>query len=259
MGNLTMKILYVIGTAGSGKSTITAIFHQLLERRGLDIATVNLDPGVKWLPYGPNVDARDYLDVDKVAQQYNLGPNGALVASVDLLASHIKEIKDEIEECNVEYVIVDTPGQIELFAYRSVGPYITNQLEGEHRSVLYLFDANLVRTPFGFLSMALLGLSIMNRFFLPQINLLSKADLLEPKELETIVEWSDNSSILYSHIQERKEPQGKALTTEMHRLVEALEGLTTILPFSQDDPVSHSNLFAEVQRSFSSTDELSGR
>jgi GTPase SAR1 family protein len=254
-----MKILYIVGTAGSGKSTITGIFHQLIERRGVDIATVNLDPGVKWLPYGPTVDARDYLDVDKVAQQYNLGPNGALVASVDLLASHVNEIKEEIEECNVEYVLVDTPGQIELFAYRSVGPYIANQLGGEHKSMLYLFDANLVKNPFGFLSMALLGLSVMNRFFLPQINLLSKYDLLDPKEQKFVVEWSEDSSLLYSHILESKDTKGKALVSEMQRLVEALDGLTTLLPFSQDDPESHSNLFAEVQRSFSSTDELTGR
>ena len=39
----------------------------------------------------------------------------------DLIASKINEIQDEVNNINPDYLIVDTPGQIELFAYRSSG------------------------------------------------------------------------------------------------------------------------------------------
>ena len=51
--------VYFIGTAGSGKSTLTYNFKQWMYLRGLDVITVNLDPGAENLPYEPDVDIRD--------------------------------------------------------------------------------------------------------------------------------------------------------------------------------------------------------
>ena len=39
----------------------------------------------------------------------------------DLIASKIDQIQNEVDQINPDYLIVDTPGQIELFAYTPVG------------------------------------------------------------------------------------------------------------------------------------------
>lgn len=54
-----MFIVFIIGTAGSGKSQLTATFGEWLKMSKQDVVTVNLDPGVSTLPYSPEVDVRD--------------------------------------------------------------------------------------------------------------------------------------------------------------------------------------------------------
>ena len=87
-----MNILFVVGTAGSGKSLLSSALREWLESNGWSAAIINLDPGADKLPYSPDVDFRDYVRVEDVMRQYNLGPNGALVLSVDILASRVDEI-----------------------------------------------------------------------------------------------------------------------------------------------------------------------
>ncbi|MCS7098620.1 MAG: ATP/GTP-binding protein, partial [Candidatus Methanomethyliaceae archaeon] len=116
-----MNSIYILGTAGSGKSALTAALLDILRADDLNVATVNLDPGVRWLPYGPDVDIRDYINYDRVAEEYQLGPNGALIVCVDSAINYIKEMKQELEKLEPDYVLIDTPGQMELFAYRDSG------------------------------------------------------------------------------------------------------------------------------------------
>ncbi|RJS78636.1 GTPase, partial [Candidatus Bathyarchaeota archaeon] len=74
-----MFTVFFIGTAGSGKSLLTAAFSKWLKMTKQDVAVVNLDPGALTLPYSPDVDVREYIDVTNLMEEYNLGPNGALI------------------------------------------------------------------------------------------------------------------------------------------------------------------------------------
>ena len=53
--------IIVLGTAGSGKTTLTAALADFLLDNELDVVTVNLDPAVETLPYKPDIDT--YLPV----------------------------------------------------------------------------------------------------------------------------------------------------------------------------------------------------
>jgi len=46
-------LAFLIGTAGSGKSLLTASFTNWLKTQKQKVITVNLDPGVFTLPYTP--------------------------------------------------------------------------------------------------------------------------------------------------------------------------------------------------------------
>ena len=186
-----MKSIFLTGTAGCGKSSLCSALLPWYEEKNATVASVNLDPGVEQLPYEPDVDIRDLIDISTVMQNYQLGPNGALIMAADLVATRLNDVQESLDSINPDYAIIDTPGQIELFAYRSSGPYIVNNLEAEAKTVLFLFDSTLVSTPSNFVSIALLGASLQMRLKVPQVSVLSRKDLLGPN-LKKVLSWSSN-------------------------------------------------------------------
>ena len=123
-----LKTIFISGTAGSGKSLLTSKLHEYYSKNGAFAAVLNLDPGVENLPYTCDVDVRDHVDYVSIMKQYSLGTNGALIMTNDLIASKIDDIQNEINHINPDYLIVDTPGQIELFAYRSSGRFLVENI-----------------------------------------------------------------------------------------------------------------------------------
>ena len=214
-----MFIVFIIGTAGSGKSMLTAAFSEWLKMSKQDVAIVNLDPGVLTLPYSPDVDVRNYVDVESLMEKHGLGPNGALVMAADLIADEIEQISNEIEELNADIVLADTSGQMELFAFRASGPYIASQLTKEPKAIAYLFDAVFSVNPFNYVSNLFLSAAVYNRFFLPQVYLLSKCDLLPKEEVDKIVAWSANPKVLEDTIVQKLEGTKRLLSQNMVKAI----------------------------------------
>lgn len=211
-----LKTIFVSGTAGSGKSLLSSKLHEYYTKNGAFAAVLNLDPGVENLAYTCDVDVRDYVDYVSIMQQYDLGPNGAMVMANDLIASKIDEIQNDVNKVNPDYLIVDTPGQIELFAYRSSGRFITENLTSEEKSSIFLFDGVLINTPVNFVSIALLATSIRLRLNLPTINVLTKTDLIGDK-LKDILQWSTNLKALENAIGNETDGDTYTLTTNILR------------------------------------------
>ncbi|KAF3959301.1 hypothetical protein CMV_015877 [Castanea mollissima] len=110
-------IIIVVGMAGSGKTTF---LHRLVchtQASNIRGYVMNLDPAVMTLPYGANIDIRDTVKYKEVMKQYNLGPNGGILTSLNLFATKFDEVVSVIEKRadQLDYVLVDTPGQIEIF------------------------------------------------------------------------------------------------------------------------------------------------
>ena len=211
-----MKSIFVAGTAGAGKSLLTSKIHEYYTTNGAFTAVLNLDPGVEELPYTCDVDVRDHVDIISIMKQYELGPNGALVMANDLIASKIDNIKEQTENVNPDYLIIDTPGQIELLAYRSSGPFILQNLTPEEKMIVFLFDGALVNTPMNFMSIALLATSIRLRLNLPTVNVLTKTDLIGDK-LDEILGWSNNLDYLENAISKEANNDTYSLATDILR------------------------------------------
>src|SRR4030065_2845221 len=90
-------------------------------------------------------------------EEQGWGPNGAQVAAADLTALNAKEIADVLEKFETSYVLVDTPGQIELFTFRESSPAIIDAFGREDSALVYLNDPLLVRSPPGVVSSVLLS------------------------------------------------------------------------------------------------------
>ena len=211
-----MKSIFIVGTAGSGKSLLTSKIHEYYTRNGAFSAILNLDPGVESLPYSCDIDVRDYVDIVSIMKQYELGPNGALIMTNDLIASKIDSIQDEIDKVNPDYLLIDTPGQIELFAYRASGQFLVQNLRLDEKMSIFLFDGALITSPINFVSIALLATSIKLRLGLPAINVLTKTDLIGEK-LKDILKWSTNLSTLENAISQEADGETYTLTTNILR------------------------------------------
>jgi len=241
---------FIIGTAGSGKSLLTSAFMERMREERQKVAALNLDPGVSALPYAPEIDIRDYITIDSVMEKYELGPNGALIMAADLIASETGRLSEEIEDLNPDLLIVDTPGQMELFAFRASGPYIVHALSDEPKAIVYLFDSVFSSNPLNYVSNMFLSAAVYTRFLLPQIHVLSKCDLLPEADLELVLEWSEDSEALETAIDERLEGTKRLLGQRMTEVIHQLDLNFPMVPVSAKTNEGLIDLNAMLERVF---------
>lgn len=211
-----MYAIFVTGTAGSGKSLLTARLLEWYHSHDVSPISVNLDPGVSKLQYDPDVDVRELIDYYSIMEDYNLGPNGSLILANDLISTKIGEIQDRVQELNPDYVIVDTPGQIELFAFRSSGPYFISNFYSDIKVALFTMDGTLATSPISFVSLMFLSQSIKLRLNIPQINVLTKRDKIIEK-LPEILRWSNSIVSLQQSLDLEKEIEQSLISKDLIR------------------------------------------
>jgi len=243
-----VPLAFIIGTAGSGKSLFTAAFAEWLKMSKQDVAVVNLDPGALKLPYQPDVDVRNYVDVGNIMEKYGLGPNGALIMAADLIADEIEKLTRDIEEAHADIVLVDTPGQMELFAFRASGPYIVNELTKDNKALIYLFDSVFSINPLNYVSNMFLSAAVYNRFFQPQLHVLSKTDLLPKNEVHAISSWSGNPRSLEDAIEMKLEGGKRLFSRNMMQAINKLNLRFMLMPVSSKTNEGMVNINTALER-----------
>ncbi len=251
-----MFILFIIGTAGSGKSLLTASFANWLKIGKQNVITINLDPGALTLPYTPDIDVRNYVSVGGLMETYGLGPNGALVMAADLIAEETQSLEEEIEDFNPDLVLVDTPGQMELFAFRASGPYIASELTKEPKAIVYLFDSVFSASPLNYISNLFLSAAVYNRFFVSQVHVLTKCDLLPPRDVDRIVNWSANPETLETAIEEKLNGTRRLLSRDMMHAIYRLGLRFLLIPVSAKTNEGLINLNTALERILAGGDKF---
>jgi len=251
-----MFTVFIIGTAGSGKSLLTGAFANWLQLQKQNVIAVNLDPGVVTLPYTPDIDIRDYVRIEKLMDEYKLGPNGALIMAADLIAEETERLSDEIASFKPDIALIDTPGQMELFAFRQSGPYLANELTKEAKALIYLFDSIFSSNPQNYVSNLFLSAAVYNRFLVPQIYVLSKSDLLSPEETQRIVDWSANPYALETAIEEKLDGSKRLLSRDTVRAINRIGLKFLLLPVSAKTNEGFTNLNASLERILSSGEKF---
>ncbi|NXW26095.1 GPN1 GTPase, partial [Circaetus pectoralis] len=175
----------VLGMAGSGKTTFVQRLAAHLHGQCCPPYVINLDPAVHDLPFPANIDIRDTVKYKEVMKQYGLGPNGGIVTSLNLFATRF----DQVRGCSymILYVIIDTPGQIEVFTWSASGTIITEALASSFPSVVvYVMDTSRSTNPITFMSNMLYACSILYKTKLPFIVVMNKTDIIDHS---FAVEW----------------------------------------------------------------------
>ena len=115
------------------------------------------------------------------ASEYKLGPNGALIFCLDFLEANLDWLVEVLERLKDCYVLFDMPGQVELYTHHGAVRTVVQELmrQGHRLCAVHLVDAHHCSDPAKFISVLLVTLSTMVQLEMPQVNLLSKIDLIE--------------------------------------------------------------------------------
>ena len=248
-------LVFIVGMAGTGKSTLTGAYIDWLRAQDQDVLSLNLDPGVTSLPYNPDIDARNYVDIQQLMKNYDLGPNGALIMASDLLADHLEEMRKEIDDANPDMIIADTPGQIELFAFREGGRFIANGLPDDNCALIYLMDSPFTRSPLNFISSLYLAVAIYSRVMKPQVYALSKSDLVSDEEIESIVTWATEPETFDQALLSVDEQNMSLITRSLADAVFSTGLVTEPIPVSAKTNLGLLELHAAVTRMVSAGQE----
>ncbi len=203
--------IFVIGSAGSGKSTFVKNFSEFLLEGGYKVSCVNLDPSSDPI-FDAEANIRDYVRVEDVMMSYGLGVNGALLKSMELGLKFAERLKRD-----ADYVLYDTPGQMEVFIFSEEGRKFVEKLSGSFTAAIFLMDLTLVRDAESLLSAVLQDVIVSLRLSIPTLTAFTKADVADPdinamvdevfkKEgvlaelLEKIVEFIEYTTIPYRTI-----------------------------------------------------------
>lgn len=183
---------FVVGPAGSGKSTYCSTMQRHAADAKRTIEIVNLDPAAENFTYQPVVDIRDLIQLDDAMEDEELhfGPNGGLIFCLEFLLENAEWLREQLcggsdnedaeGDPDDDYLIFDMPGQIELYTHLDVGRKLVNLLESWNFRLcgVFVLDSQFMTDGAKFLSGTMAALSVMANMEMPHINILSKMDLL---------------------------------------------------------------------------------
>ncbi|KAF1972914.1 XPA-binding protein-like protein [Bimuria novae-zelandiae CBS 107.79] len=222
-----------VGMAGSGKTTfmqrLVSHLYTHADPTQSEPSTsktpqappyiLNLDPAVHYVPFTPNIDIRDSVNYKEVMKQFNLGPNGGILTSLNLFATKIDQVvgllekrtapsepAEQPEQSTVEFmtnsgksaspaqqppqvkhILVDTPGQIEVFVWSASGEILLSSLASTFPTVVaYVIDTPRTTSTSTFMSNMLYACSILYKTKLPMILVFNKTDA---QDAEFAKEW----------------------------------------------------------------------
>lgn len=178
--------------AGSGKTTLMQRILSDCQLNNTAAYCLNLDPAVGTLPYQANIDIRDTVNYKQVMKQYNLGPNGGILTSLNLFATRFDQVLGFVDKRapELDLVLLDTPGQIEIFTWSASGTIITESLASTYPSIiLYVVDTPRTTSPVTFMSNMMYATSIMYKSKLPFLLVFNKTDVTSH---EFAVNWMND-------------------------------------------------------------------
>lgn len=121
-------LILPIGPPGAGKSTLTNALQQFLTAIARPCSTANLDPANDNIPYSAAFDVRDLVSVEDVMEREELGPNGGVLWAMEEVEANFDWLEQQLEECE-ETIVLDPPGQAELYVHHMALPRILQRLE----------------------------------------------------------------------------------------------------------------------------------
>uniref|UniRef100_A0A4W3HG05 GPN-loop GTPase 3 n=1 Tax=Callorhinchus milii TaxID=7868 RepID=A0A4W3HG05_CALMI len=225
------------------QSTYCSTIQQHCEVIQRSVQVVNLDPAAEYFKYPVLADIRELIQVEDVMEDKSLGfgPNGGLVFCMEYFANNLDWLGESLGHVEDDYVLFDCPGQIELYTHLPVMRQLVEQLQQWefHVCGVFLVDSQFMVESFKFISGAMAALSAMVSLEIPQVNVMTKMDLLSKKAKREIEKYLDPD--MYSLMHDSKDSWR---SKKFRKLTKAICGLiddysmVRFLPFDQSDEES---------------------
>lgn len=208
-------VILVVGMAGTGKTTLVHRIQHYAAEKKIRSYYINLDPAVTHVPYGVNIDIRDTVKYKEVMQTYRLGPNGAIMTCLNLFATKFHQVISLLEKKeNLDWIVVDTPGQIEVFTWSASGQLISDAFTSSFPTiVLFVADVTRCSNPQTFVSAMLYASGIMLKQQIPLTVMFNKTDVVSADMVTSWLRDSDELDEAIYRIQESGEGVGALTTT----------------------------------------------
>ena len=200
--NMSTINLVVLGMAGSGKTTFVEKLEEEIANKDKESYIINLDPAVMDTLYEPNLDIRDTVKYKEVMTSNNLGPNGAILTCLNLFSTNIDKVISILEpKKDLDFIVIDTPGQLEVFSWSASGKLISDSFSLLYPSILiYIIDMPRCNNPNTFSSNMLYALSIMYKMKLPLLIAFNKSDLVKDSK---VIEWMNDYESLQTELKKK--------------------------------------------------------
>lgn len=209
----------------------------------------NLDPAAEAFRYTVAFDLRALVSVDDVMEETGLGPNGALLFAMEYLGSNLEWLDEQLEGyMDDDYLLLDCPGQIELYTHLPVMRRIGDRLKahGFNTAVVYCLDSTFVTDGAKLISGCLSALSAMVLLELPHVNVLTKVDLLPEEERERLENLlSPSGSELANSLSAGMHPRYRQLNHELGSLLDSYS-MVAFLPLDNSEEGSVANLLLHI-------------
>ncbi|KAL0092340.1 GPN-loop GTPase [Phycomyces blakesleeanus] len=170
-----------MGPAGSGKSTYCATMMTHCQAAGRKVHLVNLDPAAEHFEYEPTIDIRELITLEDVMEELDYGPNGGLIYCLEFLLNNIEWLEEEIGSYDDDYLIIDCPGQIELYTHFPIMRRLCEQLGRWNMAIcgVYCLESQFIEDKSKYFSGVLSAMSAMVNLEISHINVMTKMDLVQ--------------------------------------------------------------------------------
>jgi GTPase SAR1 family protein len=114
-------------------------------------------------------------------EELHLGPNGGLIYCMEYLLENLDWFDEMINDYENDYLIIDCPGQIELYTHFPYMRILCQHLNriGYMICGVYLLESQFIIDKSKFFAGTLSAMSAMIQLEIPHINVISKMDLME--------------------------------------------------------------------------------
>lgn len=232
-----------VGMAGSGKTTFMQRINAHLHSKQTPPYVMNLDPAVRRVPFDSNIDIRDSVNYKEVMKQYNLGPNGGILTSLNLFATKIDQVLSILEKRCLpnpdtpsatppadvpKHILVDTPGQIEVFVWSASGSILLDSLASSFPTVLaYVIDTpRSTSSTSTFMSNMLYAISILYKTKLPMILVFNKNDVKSEAEA---VDWMRDFESFQAALRKEEDDEAESGTGGSGYMGSLLNSMSLVL------------------------------
>ncbi|RLN49836.1 hypothetical protein BBJ28_00022542, partial [Nothophytophthora sp. Chile5] len=175
-----------------------------------------------------SADIRDLISVEDVMEELGYGPNGGLVYCMEYLVQNLDWLQDLLTEySDDDYFIFDCPG--------------------------WLIDSLFIVDPIKFISGVLCSLSAMVQLELPHINVLTKCDLVDEKELTKYLDPS--SGYLLENLANSSEPRWRPLSSAICNVINDFS-MVAFVPMNINREESIETVLMHVDHAINYGDDL---